>query len=53
LAIAFVFAGRAGFGCDFFFAELFGFAGALELFFFVEVAIIRDRSLCRDERSAY
>ena len=39
LAIGFFFAGRAGFGCDFFFAELFGFACALELFFFAEVAI--------------
>jgi hypothetical protein len=40
LAIAFFFAGRATFGCDFFFAELFGFAGVLELFFFAEVALV-------------
>jgi hypothetical protein len=40
-AIDFFFAGRAAFGCDFFFAELFfGFAGVLELFFFAEVAIL-------------
>src|SRR3954465_9252151 len=38
-AIDFFFAGRAVFGCDFFFTELFGFACALELFFFAEVAI--------------
>jgi hypothetical protein len=40
LAIALFFAGRAAFGCDFFFAEPFGFACVLELFFFAEVAII-------------
>jgi hypothetical protein len=39
LATVFFFAGRAAFGCVFFFADVFGFAWDFELFFFEEVAI--------------